>query len=74
MHNQAQIDADKEALAGHKCPETAADLKPMNKHAVRAHIRTHFPHAGTNAVAGSDYQRRADALAAYFTDRFREVL
>lgn len=74
MHNQTQIDADKDSLSAHLCPETARDLKPLGKDAVRAHIRSTFEHAGQSNLAGTDYQRRADALAEYFELRFKERL
>lgn len=74
QHSQAQIEADAEAIAQHSCPETGRDLKNLGKEGIRSHIRQLFPHAGESQLSGSDYQRRFDALKAYFETRFKEAL
>lgn len=72
-HLQDQIDADTAALAAHRCPECARDLKPMTAISLQAHIDQEFPHGQQFEHQRTDYGRRYRELMAYRAKRFTEV-
>ena len=69
-HLQDQIDADKQAIAAHRCPECGIDLKPLAKRAIQSHVDFEFPHGDLSEHQRSDYGRRYRALLDYLGTRF----